>query len=105
MTKRKEDEGREGLADLPPREGSFVALLKADFAAHGAEVIAVVRRKHPTIYLRLVADELPRELSMAALELGDMGDEELAKIIQALRAKAVADDGRRAKPSRRQTPS
>jgi hypothetical protein len=87
---------------LPAPKGSLAALLKADFLAHGADVIAVVRRKHPTIYLRLVADELPRELSMTALALGDIGDEELAKIIGDLRAQSAAANGRRAKPPQRQ---
>jgi hypothetical protein len=84
--------------DLPPRAGSLIALLKADFAAHGADVIEVVRRKHPTIYLRLVADELPQELSKAALELGDIGDEELAQIIGHLRKTVAAADGKPARP-------
>ena len=97
MKKGKREEPAEA-SDLPPREGSLVALLRADFAAHGAGVIEVVRRKHPTIYLRLVADELPRELSKAALALGDIGDEELAKIIRGLRAKNAAAAGRRTKP-------
>ena len=86
------------VSDLPSRDGSLGALLKADFAAHGTSVIEVVRRKHPTIYLKLVADELPQELSRAAIELGDIGDEELTKIIRGLRAKSAAPPGKRTKP-------
>jgi hypothetical protein len=86
---------------LPAPSGSLAALLKADFLTHGSDVIGVVRRKHPTIYLRLVADELPRELGMTALALGDIGDEELAKIIGDLRARIAAADGTRAKPPQR----
>ena len=100
MKKAREEESL-ALTDLPPGEGSLTALLRADFAAHGAEVIEVVRRKHPTIYLRLVADELPRELSKAAIELGDIGDEELANIIRGLRTKSAAPAGKRARPAQR----
>jgi hypothetical protein len=91
---------RAGLPDLPPRDGSLEALLRIDFHAHGAGVIEVVRRKHPTTYLRLVADMLPRELSLSAIEIGNIGDEELVKIIQDLRAgrRHPAPSGRRAKP-------
>jgi hypothetical protein len=99
--RKKQQEETSAAPDLPPRAGSLAALLKADFAAHGAEVIETVRRKHPTIYIRLVADELPRELSMAALALGDIDDEELAKIIEGLRTKAAAADGSRARPPQR----
>lgn len=96
MRKSKEEESHQ--PDLPPPAGSLTALLRADFAAHGADVIEVVRRKHPTIYLRLVADELPRELSKAALELGDIDDEELAQIIGHLRKTVAAAVGKPAKP-------
>jgi hypothetical protein len=91
--KRKaiQDEGGQAdLADLPPRKGSLSDLLRADFLAHGEEAIEIVRRKHPTIYLRLIADVLPEELSLAAIELGMIGDEELVRIIRLLRAQASA---------------
>lgn len=97
---RDDDDSADRLG-LPAPKGSLAALLKADFLTHGADVIAVVRRKHPTIYLRLVADELPRELSMTALALGDIGDEELAKIIRDLRTQIAAADGGRTKPPQR----
>lgn len=88
------------LTGLPPRAGSLEALLRTDFLAHGASVIGVVRRKHPTIYLRLIADILPQELSKSAIELGAIGDEELFKIIKDLRARvaAASADGRRKGP-------
>jgi hypothetical protein len=93
---------RAGPPDLPPRDGSLEALLRADFRAHGAGVLDVVRRKHPTIYLRLVADILPQELSLSAIEIGNIGDEELVKIIRDLRTRVgrPAPAGRRAKPAK-----
>lgn len=103
VRRRPADDASRGFDDsgLPPPEGSFKALLKADFALHGADVIDLVRRKHPAIYLRLVADELPQEMSMAARALGDISDKELATIIGDLRARVAAADGGRAKTSRR----
>ena len=97
----KDEDDDVGVLGLPAPKGSLAALLRADFLAHGADVIAVVRRKHPTIYLRLVADELPHELGMTALAMGDIGDEELAKIIGDLRARIAAAHGTRAKPPQR----
>jgi hypothetical protein len=93
---------RSELTGLPPRAGSLEALLRKDFLANGAGVIGVVRRKHPTIYLRLIADVLPQELSKSAIELGAIGDEELFEIIKDLRARvaASAPDGGRAGPDK-----
>ena len=91
---------RGDLTGLPPRAGSLEALLRVDFVEHGASVIGVVRKKHPTIYLRLIADVLPQELSKSAIELGAIGDEELFEIIKDLRARvaASASHGGRAGP-------
>jgi hypothetical protein len=45
----------------------FLAELAADFAKHGAAVIAKVRAKAPAVYLRIVADLVPKDLNIAVV--------------------------------------
>jgi hypothetical protein len=43
---------------------AFVAALADDFAKHGMAVIAKVRQKSPAIYLRIVADLVPKDFNL-----------------------------------------
>src|SRR5262245_66252250 len=42
----------------------FLEALEADFNKHGAQAIALVREKKPEIYMRVVADLLPKEANI-----------------------------------------
>lgn len=42
----------------------FLEALEADFNKHGAQAIAVVREKKPEVYMRVVADLLPKEANI-----------------------------------------
>jgi hypothetical protein len=42
----------------------FLEALEADFNQHGAKAIAAVREKKPEVYMRVVADLLPKEASI-----------------------------------------
>jgi hypothetical protein len=45
-----------------------IANLTADFATHGAAVLARVRQSDPTNYLRFVASVLPRDFQIATAQ-------------------------------------
>jgi hypothetical protein len=42
----------------------FLEALEADFKKHGAQAIALVREKKPEVYMRVVADLLPKEANI-----------------------------------------
>ena len=42
----------------------FLEALEADFNQHGAQAIALVREKKPEVYMRVVADLLPKEANI-----------------------------------------
>jgi uncharacterized protein DUF5681 len=42
----------------------FLEALEADFNQHGAQAIALVRERKPEIYMRVVADLLPKEANI-----------------------------------------
>ena len=42
----------------------FLEALEADFNKHGAQAIALVREKKPEVYMRVVADLLPKEANI-----------------------------------------
>jgi hypothetical protein len=93
MKKSRGADNRNGhtvMPRLPPRGGSLAALLKADFQVHGVDVIEIVRIEDPSFYLRLIGEHLPLEAGLAAIEIEDIGDEELVAIIRGLRADVAA---------------
>jgi hypothetical protein len=45
----------------------FLSALAADFTKHGDAVIAAVRRKAPAVYLRIVADLVPKDLNLMVM--------------------------------------
>ena len=42
----------------------FLEALEVDFNKHGAQAIALVREKKPEVYMRVVADLLPKEANI-----------------------------------------
>ncbi|MFG1179008.1 hypothetical protein [Xanthobacter versatilis] len=62
----------------------FLEKLYADFAEHGADVIARVREEKPDQYLRVVACLLPKEVKVSTE--ADLSDEELDRRIRQLAA-------------------
>jgi hypothetical protein len=42
----------------------FLEALEADFKQHGPQAIALVREKKPEVYMRVVADLLPKEANI-----------------------------------------
>jgi hypothetical protein len=59
----------------------FLAVFHADFLKHGAAVIATVREKNPTAYLKTAAQLVPREfLVQVAKPMSELDDAELARI-------------------------
>jgi hypothetical protein len=80
----------EGLAPKQPANGrgrlggAFLDAVQADFAAHGAGVIARIREEKPETYLKLVAAITPKDLSATANATDGLSDEQLIERIRAL---------------------
>ncbi len=76
-----------GAAAQRPRrnEGTFadefLAVLRADFSAHGRTAVAQCREKDPTTYVKLVASLLPKATQD---EPDELSDEERKRRIRAL---------------------
>jgi len=67
---------------------AFLVDFEADYRAHGAEVIARLRRDDVPLYLRLVMTLVPRQFDLEQLRsrvLDDVSDEELKEMIVILR--------------------
>ncbi|MGA7451726.1 MAG: hypothetical protein WBW73_10790 [Rhodoplanes sp.] len=78
----------------------FLSDLYADWAEHGASVIAEVRERNPVAYLRTVAGLLPQQVGITSMreDVRAMTDEELAKALLSAHevlalAAAQAEDG------------
>src|SRR4030095_14258518 len=66
---------------------TMLALLQADAAEHGAEVIQRVRETDPSTWLRCMCALLPKQLQVEKFSpLGDLSDEELTMVHEHLRA-------------------
>jgi Family of unknown function (DUF5681) len=61
----------------------FLEALEADFNQHGAKAIALVREKMPEVYMRVVADLLPKEANIN-VEAGEAFVELWRKISEGL---------------------
>jgi hypothetical protein len=59
--------------------GAFLADLAADWEAHGAEVICIVRIQEPGTYPKIVASLLPREMKIESV-VSDLRDDELYRV-------------------------
>ena len=62
-----------------------LALLHKDFAEHGEEVIAEVRRRKPEVYLASVVSLLPKQAQKLESPFDGISDEELAVLAQNLK--------------------
>ena len=78
----------------------FLSDLYADWAEHGASVIAEVRERNPVAYLRTVAGLLPQQVGITSMreDVRAMTDEELARALLSAHevlalAAAQAEDG------------
>ena len=69
----------------------FVGELAADFAAHGAAVIAELRDRDPNAYLRICAAVLPKEVRVPD-PLDALNDDQLTARFEAIAAR-LADAG------------
>jgi len=75
----------------------FLETLRADFAVHGADVIAACRADDPLQYIKLIASLLPKDAAprpppAARDALAHLSDDELLARIRALEA-AIDGDG------------
>jgi Family of unknown function (DUF5681) len=61
----------------------FLEALEADFNKHGAQAIALVREKKPEVYIKVVADLLPKEANIN-VEAGEAFVELWRKISEGL---------------------
>jgi hypothetical protein len=60
---------------------AFISDLYADWAQHGAVVIAAVREQKPDAYLKVVASIIPHQLEIKDGPFDDMSDDQLASLI------------------------
>lgn len=63
----------------------FLKAMVEDFEQHGAAIIAKVRETKPDVYLRVVADLLPKELKIERDPLEGLTDEQLVARLEQLR--------------------
>ncbi|MCC7060749.1 MAG: hypothetical protein IT508_11015 [Burkholderiaceae bacterium] len=64
----------------------FIHALANDFETNGVEVIARVRDERPHEYLKVVASLLPKHVEVKDVTLDELGRDELATLLDAVRA-------------------
>jgi hypothetical protein len=77
-------------APLGGRAGGLQAVLAADFAEHGRDVVKALRLERPHDYLKLVASFAPKDPPLASPTIEDMTDDEFMRVLNALRSYAPA---------------
>lgn len=88
---------RQPVKNGRPRESrdrltsKFLAALADDFQKHGKAVIETVRKDEPATYLKVVAAIVPKEVEIVR-PLDGVTDDELAQIIDTIRAQIPDDD-------------
>jgi len=70
---------------------AFIDDLFADWLGHGTEVIAKVREDDPSVYLRVMASILPKELRLGPAQ--DLDDDELDRRIRQLASYIAMETG------------
>lgn len=70
----------------------FIHALAADFETNGVAVIATVRAERPHEYLKVVASLLPKHVEVKDVTLDELGRDELAAVLDAVRAARSARD-------------
>jgi Family of unknown function (DUF5681) len=62
----------------------FVAALYDDFRDHGAAAIAACRAEKPDVYVRVIANLLPRDMTIKVQQLDDLTDDQLMRKLAVL---------------------
>lgn len=65
---------------------AFLTALSDDFDTHGVEAIQAARHEDPVAYVKVVASLLPKELKIERSAVEEMSDDELARLIDLVRA-------------------
>ena len=65
---------------------AFTDALYEDFQQHGVEAIQKVRAEDPSAYVRVIAGLLPKKVEITENPLESMNDDELARLIDLIRA-------------------
>ncbi|MBY0255902.1 MAG: hypothetical protein K2X54_31710 [Methylobacterium organophilum] len=65
---------------------AFLTALSDDFDQHGVAVIERARKADPVAYVKVVASLLPKELKIERSAVEEMSDDELARLIDVVRA-------------------
>lgn len=73
---------------------AFVAALQDDFQVHGTKVIETVRIDKPDVYLKVIAQVIPKEFTFNADAFDGISDEQLAIIVAAARSALGVIEGR-----------
>jgi hypothetical protein len=90
----KAPEGRAKQKGVRDRmSAAFLTALADDFDQHGVVVVAQVREKDPSTYVRVFAGLMPKELAVTNNPLDGLSDDELEKAIACFRAWAHKLDG------------
>jgi hypothetical protein len=71
----------------------------ADWEVNGAAAIKIMRREDPVSYCKMMASIVPRELEITATSVAELADDELAKMIEQLRARLVTQEEQLALPN------
>jgi hypothetical protein len=75
-----------------PIGSQFFKDFLADWEQHGPQVIAKMRNERPDLYLKVAASIVPKDLHITSQGVADMSDEQVLRIIDAVRA-LVAEQG------------
>jgi hypothetical protein len=73
---------------------SFIEALAADFEEHGVKAIRQCRVTKPERYLALIANLTPREFFFQHSTVAELQDDELDRMITALRTRIVEEQQR-----------
>lgn len=65
---------------------AFVAALHEDFQEHGPQVIETVRLEKPDVYLKVIAQIIPKEFTLKTDTFDGITDEQLSVILAAARS-------------------
>jgi hypothetical protein len=83
---------------------AFLTVLADDFEAHGKGVVATVRKKDPSTYMRVMASLLPKEIELRH-PLDELSDEDIAYLIATLKEIVPAPAADDAEPAAGTTPT
>lgn len=62
----------------------FVAALYTDFQEHGSAAIAACRTEKPDVYVRVIANLLPKDMNIKVQQLDDLTDDQLMRKLAVL---------------------